>query len=75
MSEVGTNFYGQPVTDPALHDEPHVVNPMPAGLPPVCSCGWTPHEAFEMSDHLADMSDGSAEALEGQYTAWEILDG
>lgn len=53
------NYYGQPIIPPELFDGEHVANPMSAGLPPVCECGWTRHEVdgrwYEMSDHLDDM--------------------
>lgn len=49
------NAYGQPITPPEHFDGEHVANPMGAGLPPCCSCGWTPHGEFTMADHLADM--------------------
>lgn len=58
------NYYGQPITDPALFDGAHVANPMSAGSPPCCSCGWTPWGDFTMADHLRDMGeyvDGIAE--------------
>lgn len=55
------NYYGLPITPPEYFDDKHVVVAMGAGLPPVCSCGWTRHEVdgrwFEMSDHLADMGE------------------
>ena len=54
----GLNYYGQPVTSPEYFEGRHVANvPAIAGLPPVCSCGWTPHGKFQMSDHLADMGE------------------
>lgn len=48
------NYYGQPITRPEYFDGKHVANVPPAGLPPICSCGWTPHETYQMSDHLDD---------------------
>lgn len=55
-----SNFYGLPITPPEYFDGDHVANSGLAGLPPVCSCGWTRHEVdgrwFEMNDHLADMA-------------------
>lgn len=54
----GLNFYGQPIIAPEYFDHEHIANPMSAGLPPCCSCGWTPHEDFTMADHLADMEEG-----------------
>lgn len=69
------NFYGQPVIDPGDYDQAHVVNPMGAGLPPVCSCGWTrweyaPGKWFEIADHLRDMGeyvDGMPRYVLGWY--------
>lgn len=49
------NYYGSPIIDPAAFMDAHVVNPMGRGLPPVCSCGWTPWGSFTMTDHLRDM--------------------
>lgn len=49
------NYYGQPITSPEYYDGEHVVNPMSAGQPPCCSCGWTPHGDFTMRDHLDDV--------------------
>ena len=54
------NYYGQVIMPPEHFDGEHVANPVSAGLPPVCSCGWTRWEYetgkwFEMSDHLQDM--------------------
>ena len=49
------NFYGQPIVSPEYFAGDHVVNPMGAGFPPICACGWTPHEDFTMADHLRDM--------------------
>lgn len=73
MSELGSlcedrplNFYGQPITAPEYFDGRHIASPGPAGLPPVCSCGWTrwqiedgpcAGEWFEMIDHLRDMGE------------------
>lgn len=59
VSRIGypRNFYGRPIIPADLYDEPHVVNPMSAGNPPCCSCGWTPHGDFGMADHLADMGE------------------
>jgi hypothetical protein len=56
------NYYGLPITAPEYFDGEHVANPMGAGMPPVCSCGWTrweyaPGKWFELADHLRDMQD------------------
>lgn len=58
MAEWPLNAYGQAIVPPEYFDGAHVANPGPAGLPPVCACGWTPHGRFTMADHLADMRDG-----------------
>lgn len=49
------NYYGLPITPPEYFDGEHAANALAAGLPPVCSCGWTPHGRFTMADHLRDM--------------------
>jgi hypothetical protein len=51
------NAYGQSIIPPEYFNDSHVVNPGPAGSPPVCSCGWTPHGNFTMADHLRDMGE------------------
>lgn len=55
MSAGELNSYGLPITAPEYWDAPHEANPLSAGLVPVCSCGWTPHGAYSLADHLADM--------------------
>lgn len=54
---ISLNSYGQPIVSPEYFDGAHVVNPGPAGMPPVCSCGWTEHSGFTMYDHLRDMGE------------------
>lgn len=27
-----------------------------AGIPPRCTCGWTPHSGYTLDDHLRDMT-------------------
>lgn len=59
--ELPRNDYGQPIIPSEYFDGEHVANVPPiAGMPPVCSCGWTrweyaPGQWYEMADHLADM--------------------
>jgi hypothetical protein len=53
------NYYDQPIIDPALFDGEHVANPVSAGLPPVCSCGWTPHGEYTLADHLREMKEAT----------------
>lgn len=55
-----TNYYGQPIVPPEYYDGAHVASPGPAGMPPVCSCGWTrwehaPGEWYELADHLREV--------------------
>lgn len=64
------NYYGQPIIAAEYFTGEHIANPGPAGLPPVCSCGWTRWQTddgrwFEMSDHIADMRQGEDDGTTG----------
>ncbi len=62
----GTNYFGLSITPPEYFEGRHVANAGLAGMPPVCSCGWTrwkiedgprAGEWFEMADHLRDLGE------------------
>lgn len=75
MTEPTLNYYGLPITPPELFEGEHVACvPTAGGLPPVCTCGWTPHEVdgrrYEMSEHLADMQASTPELLDPEGSGY-----
>ncbi len=54
------NYYGNPINLESHVGDHAAIVPTAGGLPPVCTCGWTPHHVYTMADHLRDMNSGSA---------------